>query len=106
MANNIVDGKQVTICFHVNDCKILHKSTKVVENVIVWLQTQYKSIFEDGLGAMKVHRGKYHKYLGMALDYLHKVECHVTMYDYLDGSLDVQSSDLEFTHEYYYSGVL
>ena len=83
--NKVVNGKQVTICFHVNDCKILHESTKVVDDVIVWLQFEYKNIFEDGLGAMKVHRGKHHTYLGMALDYSHNGECHVTMYDYLDG---------------------
>ena len=34
---------------------------------------------------MKVHRGKVHKYLGMSLDLSHKGQCHVTMYDYLDG---------------------
>ncbi len=37
VANKIVNGKQLTICFHVDDCKISHKSTKVVDCVIVWL---------------------------------------------------------------------
>ena len=37
VANKVVDGKQLTICFHVDDCKISHKFTKVVDNVIVWL---------------------------------------------------------------------
>ena len=37
VANKIVNGKQLTICFHVNDCKISHDSIKVVGNVIVWL---------------------------------------------------------------------
>jgi len=36
-------------------------------------------------GVMKVHRGKVHKYLGMSLDFSHKGQCLVTMYDYLDG---------------------
>ena len=36
---------------------------------------------------MKVHRGKVHKYLGMSVDFSHKGQCHVTMYDYLDGIL-------------------
>ncbi len=43
--------------------------------------------FEDGLGAMKVQRGKVHKYLGMGLDFSHKRKCIVTMHDYLDGIL-------------------
>jgi hypothetical protein len=37
---------------------------------------------------MKVHRGKVHKYLGMSLDFSHKQQCRVTMYDYLDGILE------------------
>ena len=36
---------------------------------------------------MKVHRGKIHEYLGMSLDFSHKGQCHVTMYD-LDGILE------------------
>ncbi len=36
---------------------------------------------------MKVHRGKVHKYLGMPLDFFHKGQGRVTMYDYLDGNL-------------------
>ncbi len=46
------------------------------------------SIFEDGLGAMKVHRGKIHKYLGMSLDFSVKGLCCVTMHNYLDGILE------------------
>ena len=37
VANKIVKGKQLTMCFHVDDCKILHISTKVVDDTIVWL---------------------------------------------------------------------
>ena len=55
VANKVVNGKQMTIFSHVDDCKISHKSTKVVDDVIVWLRSEYESIFEDGLGEMKVH---------------------------------------------------
>jgi len=87
VANMIVKGKQLTICFHVDDYKISHMSTKVVDETILWLQSEYESIFENGLGAMKVSRGKKHTYLAMDLDYSHKGECRVTMYKYLDGIL-------------------
>jgi hypothetical protein len=87
VANKIVKGKQITICFHVDDCKISHEYSKVVNERIKWLQAEYESIFEDGSGVMKVHRGKVHKYLGMSLDFSHKGQCRVTMYDYLDGIL-------------------
>jgi hypothetical protein len=67
VANKTVKGKQTTVCFHVDDCKIFHEHPKVVNETINWPRAEYESIFEDGLGAIKVHRGKIHKYLGMRL---------------------------------------
>ena len=67
--NRMINGSQQTICFHVDDCKISHISKDVINNTIEWLRKDYESIFEDGSGAMKVHRGKVHKYLGMTLDF-------------------------------------
>ncbi len=29
--NKMIKKKQITICFHVNDCKVLHKSARVVD---------------------------------------------------------------------------
>ncbi len=86
-ANKVVKGKQVTICFPIDDCKISPKFSAVIDNMIAWLRVEYESIFEDGSGQMKVHRGKPHKYLGMSLDFSHKGQCQVTMHDYIDGIL-------------------
>ncbi len=36
-ANKIVKGNQIMICFHVNDCKISHESSKVIDDTINWL---------------------------------------------------------------------
>ncbi len=68
-------GKQITICFHIDDCKVSHKSSAVIDNTIAWLRTEYESIFEDGSRQTKVHRGKTHKYLGMSLNFSHKGQC-------------------------------
>jgi hypothetical protein len=87
MAIKMVKGKQITICFHLDGCKISHESGKVFDDTIDWLQAEYESIFEDGSGAMKVHRGKIHKYLGMLLDFSHKGQCCESMYDYVDSIL-------------------
>ena len=62
-----------------------HESSRVVDKTIDWLRHEYETIFEDGSGAMKVHRGKVHKNLGMGLDFSHKGKCVVTMYNYMDG---------------------
>jgi hypothetical protein len=37
VANKIVKGKQITICFHADNCKISHKYSKVVDEMIKWL---------------------------------------------------------------------
>ena len=34
VANKTVDGSVLTICFHVDDCKISHVSTKVVDETL------------------------------------------------------------------------
>ena len=58
----------MTICHHVDDCKISHVSTPVVDETISLRKADFVIIFEDGLGAMQVHRGKVHAYVGMTLD--------------------------------------
>jgi hypothetical protein len=84
VANKQVNGEQLTVCFHVDDCKISHLTPKVVDEIIEWLQSEYKNVFEDGTGQMKVHCGKTHKYLGMSLDFPHPYQCRFTMIDYVD----------------------
>ncbi len=67
--NKMIEKKQITICFHVDDCKVSHKLAQVVDEAIEWLRQDYESIFEDGSGAMVVHQGLVHRYLGMPIDY-------------------------------------
>jgi hypothetical protein len=82
--NKIINGKQCTICFYVDDCKISHVSTEVLGNTIALLREEYENEFTDGSGKMKVPRGKVHKYLGMALDFTVKYVLKVTMIEYVN----------------------
>jgi hypothetical protein len=84
VANKMIDGKQMTIVYHVDNCKMSHISSKVMDDTIEWLRTEYESIFEDGSGAMTVHRGKVLKYLGMTLDYSVPGQVRISMIDYVD----------------------
>ena len=84
VANKMIDGKQMTIAYHVDDCKMSHAHSKVMDETIEWLRSEYESIFEDGSGAMTVHRGKVLKYLGMTLDYRIKGQVQISMIDYID----------------------
>jgi hypothetical protein len=70
-------------CFHVNDCKVLHKLAQVVAEAIKWLRQDYESIFEDGSRAMVVHQGDVHKYLGMTIDYSTKGVTRILMGNYV-----------------------
>jgi hypothetical protein len=80
VAHKIVEGKQITMCFNNNDCKLSHEHPRVIDKTINWLRDEYESISKDSSGAMKVHRGNVHKYLGMGLDFAHKGKCVVTMH--------------------------
>jgi hypothetical protein len=84
VANKMIEGDQMTICFHVDDCKLNHRKTKVVDSMIEYLRQEYESIFEDVSGASTVSRGKIHKYLGMTLDYIVRGQVKITMSDYVD----------------------
>ena len=81
--NKMIKGKQSTICFHVDDCKISHVSVKVNDDTIAWLRRDYESNFTDGSGEMKVARGKVHTYLGMKLDFTTAGVVSVSMIDYI-----------------------
>jgi hypothetical protein len=84
VANKTIEGKQMTICFHVDDCKLSHRKKKVMDKMIKYLRQEYESIFEDGSGAMTVSRGKVHKYLGMTLDFTVRGQVKITMFDYIE----------------------
>jgi hypothetical protein len=84
VANKIIEGKQMTICFHVDDYNLSHSKKKVMDTMIEYLHQEYESIFEDGIGAMTVSRGKLHKYLGMTLDYTVRGQVKIAMFDCVD----------------------
>jgi hypothetical protein len=84
VTNKMIEGDQMTICFHVDDFKLSHCKTKVMDSMIEYLRQEYESIFEDGSGAMTVSRGKLHKYLGMTLDYTVHGQVKITMFNYVN----------------------
>jgi hypothetical protein len=81
VANKKIEGEHMTICFHVDDCKLSHRKTKVMDSMIEYLWQEYESIFEYGSGALTVIRGKIHKYLGITLDYTVCGQVKITMFD-------------------------
>ena len=77
----MVNGKQQTVCWHVDDFNMSHVDTDVNDDLIKILKEEYEIIFKDGYVKMTVSQGKVHKYLGITLDYTTKGLCKVTMLD-------------------------
>ena len=70
-----------------DDCKLSHVDSKENDKLIETLRKEYKNIFKDGSGKMKVHWGKVHEYLGMTLDYREKGLVKISMQKYIDECL-------------------
>ena len=76
VANKVVDGKQMTDCWHVDNLKVLHCDPAQVTVFGEWLSEKY------GV-AVAIHRGKVHEYLGMIFDFSPKRKLMVTMMEYI-----------------------
>ena len=83
VANKIIGGQQMTLCWHVDDMKISHKKKEAVDDMVLWLRHKYEEILSDGEGKMTVRRGKVHDYLGMTLNFSAPGEVRVDMADYV-----------------------
>jgi hypothetical protein len=80
VANRIVNGKQQTVVWHVDDLKVSHKDPEVNTAFGKWLVEKYGDCAE--------HRGKFHEYLGMDLDYSEKGKVKIRMVPYLQSIID------------------
>ena len=78
VANKVVNGKQMTVCWHVDDLKVSHCDPAQVTITIFgeWLSRKY------GV-AVATHRGEVHDYLGMIFDFSVKGKVVVTMMEYI-----------------------
>ena len=80
VANKMVNGKQMTVVWHVDDLKVSHEDPKQVDKFIAYMRKMY----EDETGKVKVTQGKKHKYLGMILDYSETGTVQIDMSDYVE----------------------
>ena len=78
VANKIVNGKQCTVGWHVDDAKISHIEPEVVDVII--------GLMNDEFGKeapLTISRGKIHDYLGMTFDFSEDGVVSVDMIDYI-----------------------
>ena len=62
VANKVIKGKQCTICWFVDDTKISHQDSTVVD----WVIQQIESKF----GKMTVKRGRKHTFVGVDIEFM------------------------------------
>jgi hypothetical protein len=80
--NKVVEGKQLTVAWHVDDLKISHVQSTVVDQFIDDMEREFGKE-----APLNKSRGKVHDYLGMTLDFSKPGEITVTMIDYIKGIL-------------------
>ena len=84
-ANKIIQGKQMTIVWHVDDLKISHKDPEVITKMVDWLQQKYG---DPKINKVKATRGNKHDYLAMILDYSVKGKVKIDMTKYVQQMLE------------------
>ena len=89
VANKIINGKQCTIIWHVDDLKISHVDPKVVNNIIKKLEEKFGQE-----SPLVTSQGKKIVYLGMCIDYTIKGKVKISMYDFIDKMLAELPSDM------------
>jgi hypothetical protein len=92
VANKMVDGKQCTIVWHVDDLKISHEDESVTRSVVELLQQKYGSADAP----VTVTYGKVHDYLGMTLDYSICGKVIINMDHYVGDLLNSLPDDMAF----------
>ena len=74
----MINGKQCTVGWHVDDLKISHVDLEVVDDILNKLDDRYGKE-----APMVTTRGKIHDYLGMTLDYNIDGKVQITMFGYI-----------------------
>jgi hypothetical protein len=90
VANKIIDGKQCTILWHVDDLKKSHVDAKVNTSVI--------KLIDDEFGKeapITITRGSVHDYLGMTLDYSDPGKVKIKMIHYIEEMLADLPKDMD-----------
>jgi hypothetical protein len=92
VANKVVDRKQYTIIWHVDDLKISHIDSKVVDHIIAMLEAEF-----GREAPLTVRRGKVHDYLGMILDFSTPGKLVVSMEPYIRSMIEEMPEDMTGT---------
>jgi hypothetical protein len=82
VANKMIDGKQCTVLWHVDNLKISHVNPDVNTSIIGLIEAEFGKETP-----ITITRGRVHDYLGMTLDYSDKGKVKIKMLDYVEKML-------------------
>lgn len=88
--NKTVNKKKCTIICHIDDLKISHMESKVVDDIIAAPKEEYEKV-----GMMTIHSGKVHELLDMTLDFSKPRKFIIKMEKYLDKMMRDLSGDMD-----------
>ena len=88
VANKMIDGKQCTIRWYVNNNFLSHKDTKVVDEII--------NMVEGYFPGLSVERGKILNFLGMELRFFEDGKASIGTVQYLKGMIKSLEEELGF----------
>ena len=76
VANKMINGKQCTITWYVDDVKVSHEDSEVVSNIFKILESKFE--------ALKTTRGKKHTYLEMKIELMANDKISFDMGEYIE----------------------
>ena len=90
VVNKMVDGKQLTVAWHVDDLKISHEKEEALDEFIGMMQSE---LGQDG--PLSISRSPVQDYLGMTLDFSERGRVMVKMHDYVKTMLNDSPSSMD-----------
>ena len=81
VANKVINGKQFTVVWYVDDNKVLHENPQVVTDVIELMKKHF--------GDLTVTRGKKHRFLGMNIEINKDRNIEIEMKEQLLEAIDI-----------------
>ena len=90
VVNKMVDGRQLTVAWHVDDLKISHEKEEALDGFIRMMESEFR---QDA--PLSISRGAVQQYLGMTLDFREKGRVVVKMDDYVKTMLNDAPSSMD-----------
>jgi hypothetical protein len=87
--NKVVNDKQCTIVWYVDDLKISHEDPSVVGKYIDMIRQEFGSKMD-----LPVRQGKIHDYLGIQVDFCEDHKVKLTIYDYIEEQIKETPAEL------------